>query len=94
MSEQLQAPSGYKSFVYSTLVHLQFMNSHMDLAQKAADGAIWYAYRTTDRRIRGIAWFRKGWMQDITLVLIGMYGISDKLLQRRGSRVCFSLKIV
>lgn len=66
LSEQLQAPSGYKSFVYSMLVHLHFMNSHMDLAQKAADGAIWYAYRTTDRRIRGIAWFRKGWMQDIT----------------------------
>ncbi|WP_172642126.1 hypothetical protein [Niastella koreensis] len=67
LCEQLQQdPSRYKSFVYSTLVYLRYVNNNMDLAQKAADGAIWYAYRTTDRRIKGIAWFRKGWIQDIT----------------------------
>jgi ribosomal protein L20 len=65
LCEELQDPSRYKSFVYSTLVHLRFMNSNMELAQKAVDGAIWYAYLTTDRRIKGIAWFRKGWIQDI-----------------------------
>jgi len=66
LCEQLKDPSRYKSFVYSILTHLQFMNSDMLLAQNAVDGAIWYAYLTTDRRIRGIAWFRKGWMQEIT----------------------------
>lgn len=66
LCEQLQEPSVYKSFVYSVLVHLQFMNNKMDEAQKAADDAVWFGYRTTNRRIKGIAWFRKGWMQDMT----------------------------
>jgi hypothetical protein len=41
------------------------MNSDMLLAQKSGDGAIWYAYRTSDRRIKGIAWYRKAWLQNI-----------------------------
>lgn len=65
LCEQLKEPSVYKSFVYSVL-HLQFMNNKMDEAQKAADGAVWFGYRTTNRRIKGIAWFRKGWMQEMT----------------------------
>lgn len=66
LCEQLKDPSRYKSFVYSVLTHLQFMNSNMKLAQNAVDGAMWYGYLTTDRRIKGIAWFRKGWMLDLT----------------------------
>lgn len=66
LCEQLKDPSRYKSFVYSVLTHLQFMNSNMKLAQNAVDGAMWYGYLTTDRRIKGIAWFTKGRMLDLT----------------------------
>lgn len=68
LCEQLKEkdPSKYKSFVYSVLAYLQFMNSNMKLTQSAVDGAMWYGYITTDRRIKGIAWFRKAWMQELT----------------------------
>lgn len=55
----------YKAFVYTTLVHLYYINnSDMPLAQKTLDSALWYADKTSDRRVKVYAWFRKGWLQD------------------------------
>ena len=55
----------YKAFVYTTVVFLHFMNKDMQLAHKAVDSALWYANKTSDRRIKGFAWYRKGWVQNI-----------------------------
>ena len=55
----------YKAFVYTTLVQSYGINNDMLLAQQAVDSAVWYAAKTSDRRIKGFAWFRKGWLQDI-----------------------------
>jgi len=64
LSEQL--PDGRcKAFVYTTLVHLYYINNDTTLAQKTVDSAVWYAGKTSDRRIKGFAWFRKGWLQDV-----------------------------
>ncbi|AEV99098.1 regulatory protein LuxR [Niastella koreensis GR20-10] len=55
----------YQALVYTHLVFLHFINEEMPLAHKASDSALWYADKTSDRRIKGFAWFRKGWLQDI-----------------------------
>lgn len=55
----------YKAFVYTTLVQSYGINNDMLLAQQAVDSAVWYAGKTSDKRIKGFAWFRKGWVQDI-----------------------------
>ena len=55
----------YKAFVFSTLVHLYGINNDMLKAQQAVDSAVWYAGKTTDRRVKGFAFLRRGWLQDI-----------------------------
>lgn len=55
----------YQALVYTHLVFLHFVNEEVPLAQKAVDSAIWYADKTSDKRIKGFALFRKGWLLDI-----------------------------
>jgi hypothetical protein len=55
----------YKAFIYTTLVHLYYLNDDLPLAQKAVDSAVWYAGKTSDKLAKGFAWFRKGWLQDV-----------------------------
>lgn len=58
----------YQALVYTHLVFFHFINKELPLAQKASDSAVWYADKTADRSIKGFAWLRKGWLQDVQVL--------------------------
>ena len=55
----------YKAIIYGHLVQQYALNDNLQLAEKAADSAIWYADRTNNNTAKGFSRFRKGWLQMI-----------------------------
>ncbi|SEW34553.1 regulatory protein, luxR family [Chitinophaga sp. YR573] len=64
LSNTLSDPQ-YKTFIYSILVSVYQQHREMPKAQEALDSAIWYAAKTTNRRIKGIAWYRKAFLESL-----------------------------
>ncbi|SFE42239.1 regulatory protein, luxR family [Chitinophaga sp. CF118] len=63
LSKTLPDPQ-YRTFIYSTLVLLYYQQRDLPKAQAASDSAMLYADKTTNRRIKGIAWYRKAFLED------------------------------
>lgn len=56
----------YKALVHATLAQLYyFTGKNMAGCRTAADSALAYASQTPDRRTKGIAWYRKAWLDNI-----------------------------
>lgn len=55
----------YKAFAHATLVQLYYQHNEIAKAQLSVDSAIWFAGKTTDRQVKGIAWYRKGWLENL-----------------------------
>jgi len=64
LSNTLPDPQ-YKTFIYSILVALYQQHRELPKAQEAQDSAMWYAGKTANRRIKGIAWYSKAFLENI-----------------------------
>lgn len=62
LSNTLPDPQ-YKTFIYSTLIQLYQQHRELPEAREALDSAMWYAAKTTNRQIKGIAWYRKAFLE-------------------------------
>jgi hypothetical protein len=55
----------YRVFAYGTLTNLYYRTDNMPKAQIVSDSALWYAGKTTSRRMKGFAWFKKAWLETL-----------------------------
>lgn len=53
------------SYVYSYLASVYIRTSDERAVTNAVDSAMWYAGKTNDRLVKGLAWYRKGWLENI-----------------------------
>ncbi|ANH83133.1 hypothetical protein A8C56_21030 [Niabella ginsenosidivorans] len=54
-----------QSYVFSYLSNVYFSTESDTATAQAVDSALWYAGQTKNRMVRGLAWYRKGWLQNI-----------------------------
>ena len=53
------------AFTFSYLVSVNFMADEADNAKLAADSAIWYAGKIENKLIKGLAYYKAGWLQNL-----------------------------
>lgn len=65
LARQVQDPQ-YKALVHATLAQLYyFTGKNMIACRASTDSAIAYAEESTNRRVKGIAWYRRAWLDNI-----------------------------
>lgn len=55
----------YTANAYAILSQIYVQNDDITTAAQAVDSALFYAERTEDQLAKGIAWYRKSWMENI-----------------------------
>lgn len=55
----------YTSMAYAILAPIYLQQDDLSKAAQVVDSALWYAGKTESRLAKGMAWYRKGWMENI-----------------------------
>lgn len=64
LSRTLSDP-GYTAIAYAILAQVYLQDNGMAKSAQAVDSALFYAERTESQLAKGIAWYRKSWMENI-----------------------------